>query len=526
MKFLQEHLPSLIKEIDQYGAAFRPSLKINQSEYKSIIGGIITLIIYGLSFTYFVYGIAQWQEGQVLPSIVFYDQVLDNIEYNVGQNQLIQYTPRIFTSGLDPFNKSAIVIMALKLKEISTLNSPLTTERIQDINGTLSLNNLDLQSNITVQQYYFVVFTHCIESYLNEGESCASNETVKKFWQQTNVMVIKMFLQQYSTVSRKLVTLEKNFYVTYQQDSSYFNQMNVKTTDTQADEGILFPNVFEYVFISDIQQISQGLNIELYSQLFQTPSYMVFAIQMDMLQTSQNIQFPNISQILANIGSIVSLIFIFQYFIIYLNENGLYHQALDEIIHMLVPLKLKVTKTWYGKILEVSNPKTNQLYDIEEYKIYYEKLSNIAQQKLSYANLIYEMSRLQYAIQKLIPKEELLKLRDAEVKISLTALDTLLPQNKSMNQIVPEKELMPIQRQAGKSSSESRIEYKDVLIEKELNQNNSQDKNKNIQSQQSIELKPFVEPQNETLLNQENKHIFTYDDFDISLFCIKLYNKE
>ena len=45
---------------------------------------------------------------------------------------------------------------------------------------------------------------------------------------------------------------------------------------------------------------------------------------------------------------------------------------------MLVPLKLKVTKTWYGKILEVSNPKTNQLYDIEEYKIYYEKLSNIA----------------------------------------------------------------------------------------------------------------------------------------------------
>ena len=34
--------------------------------------------------------------------------------------------------------------MALKLKEISTLNSPLTTERIQDINGTLSLNNLDL----------------------------------------------------------------------------------------------------------------------------------------------------------------------------------------------------------------------------------------------------------------------------------------------------------------------------------------------------------------------------------------------
>ena len=45
-------------------------------------------------------------------------------------------------------------------------------------------------------------------------------------------MVIKMFLQQYSTVSRKLVTLEKNFYVTYQQNSTYFNQMTVKSTNT------------------------------------------------------------------------------------------------------------------------------------------------------------------------------------------------------------------------------------------------------------------------------------------------------
>ncbi|KAM3133667.1 hypothetical protein pb186bvf_014213 [Paramecium bursaria] len=488
-----------------FSAVFRPSLKINQSEYKSIVGGIITLIIYGLSFTYFVYGITQWQDGQVLPSIVVYDQVIDNIEYMVNQNQLMQYIPRSFPQIIDPFNKSAIVIMVLKFKQISTSNIPLSTERLQYVNGSLYLNNLDLKSNKTAQQYYFVVFTHCIESLLNEGEQCASNQTISTFWQQTNIMVIKMFLQQYSTVFRKLVTLEKNFY------------MNVKSTDTQADEGILFPNIREYVFLSEIAQISQGLNSDIYYQVFQTPSYMVFAIQMDMLQTSQNIQFPNLSQILANIGSIVSLIFIFQYFIIYLNENGLYHLAIEEIINLLVPLNISVAKNWYGKILEVSNPKTKQNYDIEEYKTYHKKLSNIAQQKLSYANLIYEMSRIQFAIQRLIPKEDLINIRDAQVNISLQALDS--QQNIKSIQIVLSKlqtvpDIVQNQRQAEKSCSESIIEQ-DIFIYKEQNENNC-DKDQIQNISQSIEQ---VEPSNQEIVS-ENKNIYSYDDFDISLFQV------
>ena len=56
----------------------------------------------------------------------------------------------------------------------------------------------------------------------------------------------------------------------------------------------------------------------------------------------------------------------------------MYHLAIEEIINLLVPLNISVTKNWYGKILEVSNPKTKQNFDIEEYKIYHKKLSNIA----------------------------------------------------------------------------------------------------------------------------------------------------
>ena len=57
-------------------------------------------------------------------------------------------------------------------------------------------------------------------------------------------------------------------------------------------------------------------------------------------------------------------------------KTDLYHLALEEIINLLVPLNISVTKNWYAKILEVSNPKTNQIYDIEEYKIYHIKLFN------------------------------------------------------------------------------------------------------------------------------------------------------
>lgn len=46
-----------IKEIDQFGALLRPTIQVNTREYKTLLGGLISITIYGLSFVYFIYGI-------------------------------------------------------------------------------------------------------------------------------------------------------------------------------------------------------------------------------------------------------------------------------------------------------------------------------------------------------------------------------------------------------------------------------------------------------------------------------------
>ena len=49
----------LITNFDQYGATFKPIID-GKNTHKTLIGGLTTIILYTLSFTYFIYGFIQW----------------------------------------------------------------------------------------------------------------------------------------------------------------------------------------------------------------------------------------------------------------------------------------------------------------------------------------------------------------------------------------------------------------------------------------------------------------------------------
>lgn len=53
----------LLKTIDQFGVAFQPSIKYTTSQYKTCWGGVMSILLYGLSFAYFLYIIIQWRTG-------------------------------------------------------------------------------------------------------------------------------------------------------------------------------------------------------------------------------------------------------------------------------------------------------------------------------------------------------------------------------------------------------------------------------------------------------------------------------
>jgi hypothetical protein len=47
-------MKNYLKRIDNFGASFQPLIN-TESEHKSIIGGLFTLIVYGTSLAYFVF---------------------------------------------------------------------------------------------------------------------------------------------------------------------------------------------------------------------------------------------------------------------------------------------------------------------------------------------------------------------------------------------------------------------------------------------------------------------------------------
>ena len=46
---------NFLKKIDQFGVSFKPNLNSDESEFKSVIGGIVSLIVYLAGFIYFLF---------------------------------------------------------------------------------------------------------------------------------------------------------------------------------------------------------------------------------------------------------------------------------------------------------------------------------------------------------------------------------------------------------------------------------------------------------------------------------------
>ena len=45
----------ILRSLDLFGVPYKIKISLNEDEQKSLLGGIITAILYGVSFAYFIY---------------------------------------------------------------------------------------------------------------------------------------------------------------------------------------------------------------------------------------------------------------------------------------------------------------------------------------------------------------------------------------------------------------------------------------------------------------------------------------
>lgn len=70
------NVESIVKELDFFGAVFKPPTSKAYKEHKTVFGGIISLLLYLASISYLIYNIVMWRMGMFLPTTVVAQQTL------------------------------------------------------------------------------------------------------------------------------------------------------------------------------------------------------------------------------------------------------------------------------------------------------------------------------------------------------------------------------------------------------------------------------------------------------------------
>lgn len=82
---------------------------------------------------------------------------------------------------------------------------------------------------------------------------------------------------------------------------------------------------------------------------------MVFAFKLGTIRDDTWVEYPKISEVLAEIGSIVSIILVFSYLAVLRNESKLYNEAINCVIQMYYPQFKNVNfiKNWWGQVKQI-----------------------------------------------------------------------------------------------------------------------------------------------------------------------------
>ncbi|CAK84361.1 unnamed protein product (macronuclear) [Paramecium tetraurelia] len=444
-----KHFVNHIRKIDQFGVVYQPKIKYSTNEYKTAVGGIMSIILYGLSFGYLLYSFIQYGQGNILPKITTI-QVKTDQQSIFLENEIMSFKIRPGQDNfINPFNPSALVLLPLVLPFKNNEIPPsqyFNFEQIQFSEEKISIRNLDLQYGDPSQEEteQIIAFVGCKQVNLPSPFACANQSIQDQFFAQSrNAMIATTQVNQFNTDRRTLDEVGKEQVLAIVNNSTYFQTINLNIQESQVDTGFLLEQIESYVYATDYYLTNQQMGQEYFRTTFKFDAYMVFQLRISKLRYLQSIQYPKISEILADAGSIGSTILLLSYFVILCNQSLMEKQSLDDIISIYYPQykDLQIKQTFYGSIKEVIFEGKQQ--DLEQFKQYQKELQERAEKKLSMLNLVYEISRLQFMITNILKsKEQLRQSHKIGIKLKQFEMQKLLnDENLNGNQIIPHSNL-------------------------------------------------------------------------------------
>ncbi|CAD8096128.1 unnamed protein product [Paramecium primaurelia] len=422
---------NILKNADLFGVPFIQSIDQKQSKYQSIFGGILSLIIFSSSLGYAIWILYLWQTKQMNPKISTSKYATDYSTLDLNQDFIKIYYWKYDNNLIDPFKTKILLPLVIYNRQNQLTQPQLITNNIVSSYGNtyipkieLGFSKIDGEMYTSGQMYIQIVL--CSEVYLSPDEKCASKELIEEFFKQSsNIIVIQIYSTSLNSRDGSEQVGLQEFYIQIEERFCYTMNTFLETNLYELQDDFLFGTSQFKEFISGAVVQTQTSSSEYCYKAFNNDALSIIYLGMNGNQMQTIFEYPRIGDILANIGSIVSLLFMSKYIIIMLNQYSLKQSIIKEMISYYYPQfkNVCITKNWRQKIVMV---KINQtVVDIKEFIKFYDKAQKQMIQKLSYLNLLYEISRLYFIIRSSKCREELYKSHHIGIKMNFNAINEL-----------------------------------------------------------------------------------------------------
>ncbi|CAD8076294.1 unnamed protein product [Paramecium sonneborni] len=429
---------NFLRNADFFGTPLFQQINQKQHLYRSAIGGLITLVIFTASLSYAIWIIYLWQTNQFSPKISNSLYVSDFTQIDFNYDILKIYFWKYDQSFVDPFEEKVLLpIMQYSNYDGSTKSSviKMSTERTSDGNKylipKLNFGEQYQNENVFISSDATLLFIICQDEYLEDGEQCASEEQFDQFFSQPfNVITVEVTYKSIDSNNGQTKISTQEYYFQVEQANCYTLNIFLQSNFYEIRDYFLFgqSKTKEYINGAFIQTQTNSFNY--CKQAYGNDSVGVVYISMQGNQIKSIFEYPHAGDLLANIGSIVSLLFMIKYIIILLNQHFLQENLIHSIIRIYYPQfkNIKILRNWKFKIQKVLIDEKN--VDINQFQTFYQKVNEKAQIKLSYLNLLYEISRIYFLLRSIHSRDDIRKSHSIGIKIGfLQQLECLQDSN-------------------------------------------------------------------------------------------------
>ncbi|CAD8158690.1 unnamed protein product [Paramecium pentaurelia] len=431
----------ILRTADFFGAPFVQQIDPKQSIYKSAFGGLVTLLICSASLAYAIWVLYKWQNNQLSPKISNSMYVSDFSLLDLNYDVIKLYYWRFGENQIDPFESKILLPLVMYTTNFSfselqviQMSNETSVDGTQYYLPKMSLAFQNISGVIYTSSEMYIQIARCSQIYLKEDEKCASDELIEEFFSQPlNTIVLQVHQKQLNSLDGSVQNSVQEFYIQVEKQNCYTLNTFLQSNLYELQDSFLFgyPRYLEFINGAFIQP--QTNSVEYCKLAYENDILGLIYIVMKGNQIKTIFEYPHAGDLLANIGSIVSVLFMIKHIIIIINEYYLNQKILNQLIQFYYPefKNITIQKNWRQKPVKVVLNKYQ--VDVNEFLQFHKKVQDQMQNKLSYLNLLYEMSRIYFIIRSFKFRDELKKSHQIGIKINLSQSKMMIDSNLNYN---------------------------------------------------------------------------------------------